>query len=332
MLLIVTPGRLARFAEFYHQLGSMQAAGLSLIQALNQLRTAPPSSSFVGPVQRLLDGLNQGLTFSETLRTLGRWLPSFDLALLAAGEQSGRTDAVCKLLAGYYENRAALARQVISALILPAIILHAAIFLAPFPQLFITGDVVAYASQTLFVLLPSYGLIWLGALLCQNARGEVWRSVLERILHPLPVLGKARRSLALARLAMALEALVNAGVSMTEAWPLAAAASGSPALRREVAGWKTRLLAGESPGELLARARRFPSLFSNLYRTGEVSGTLDDTLNRLRAYYENEAQRKMKALAQWVPFAIYVLILILVAAHIVGFWLGYYEGILDSVP
>jgi type II secretory pathway component PulF len=310
----------------------MQAAGLSLIRALDQLRNAPPSRSLVRPVQRLLDGLNQGLTFSEALKTLGRWLPSFDSALLAAGEQSGRTDTACTLLANYYANRAALARQVISALIYPAVILHAAIFLAPFPQLFLTGDFVTFARQTLGVLLPLYGLVWLAIMLCQSGHGEVWRAALERLSHPIPVLGKARRSLALARLAVALDALVNAGVPMADAWALAAAASGSPALRREVAGWKPRLLAGESPGDLLARARHFPSLFCNLYRTGEVSGTLDDTLERLRAYYEDEAQRKMKALAQWVPFAVYVLILILMAIRIISFWLNYYGGILDAVP
>jgi protein transport protein HofC len=310
----------------------MQAAGLSLIQALDQLHNSPPSRSFIRPTRRLLDGLNRGLTFTEALRSLGRWLPSFDLALLAAGEQSGRTDAACTLLAKYYENRAALARQVISALIYPAVIVHAAILLAPFPQFFLTGDFVAYARQTLGFLLPTYGVIWLVVLACQGGYGEVWRSLLERLLHPIPVLGKARRSLALARLTVALDALLNAGVPMTDAWSLSAAASGSPALRREVATWRPRLLAGESPGDLLPRARHFPTLFRNLYRTGEVSGTLDDTLKRLRAYYEEEAQRKMKALAQWVPFAIYAIIMIVLAIRIVGFWVNYYNGILDAVP
>jgi len=330
MPLIVTPGRLARLGEFYYQLKSMQAAGLSLIRALDQLRLAPPSRSLVRPIERLLDGLNQGLSFTEALKSLGRWLPSFDLALLSAGEQSGRLDSVCGLLAQYYQDRAALARQVISSLIYPAVIVHAAILLGPFPQFFLSGDLVAYARQTLGTLLPLYGVVLLGVMACQSRRGEFWRSALERLLHFVPVLGRARRSLALARLTVALDALLEAGVSAVEAWPLAAAASGSPALGRDVAGWKPRLLGGDAPGDLLPRARSFPSFFSNLYRTGEISGTLDDALKRLRVYYEDDAQRKMKALAFWVPFAIYIVIVILLAMTIVGFWVGHYNAILDT--
>lgn len=330
MPLIVTPVRLARMAEFYHQLKSMQAAGLSLIQALEQIRTAPPHRSFARPVQRLLEGLSQGLTFAEALQRLGPWLPAFDLALLAAGEQSGRLDAVCGLLADAYQNRAALARQVISALIYPLVIVHAAILLAPFPQLFLSGDVVAYARETLGVLLPIYALIWLGLLACQSRHGETWRSGLERLFRLVPVVGTARRSLALARLTVALDALFEAGVSAADAWPLAAAASGSPGLRRAVAAWKPRLLAGDAPGDLLPGTRAFPGFFSNLYRTGEVSGTLDDTLRRLHVYYQDDAQRKMKTLAFWVPFAIYVAILVLIALRIVGFWVGHYNSIVET--
>jgi type II secretory pathway component PulF len=330
MPLLVTPSRLARLSEFYHQLGAMQTAGVSLIQALEQLRNAPPSHAFVRPAQRLLDGLNQGLTFAEALKALGRWLPSFDLALLAAGEQSGRLDVTCRVLAEYYANRAALARQILSDLAYPVLLLHAAVFLFPFAQFFLTGDWVTYARQTIVPLLPLYGGVLLLVFACQGRHGETWRSVLERFTRPVPVLGKALRSLALARLSVALEALLNAGVLMVNAWSLAAAASGSPALRRAVAQWVPRLQAGDSPADLLPHTPQFPEFFSNLYRTGKISGTLDDTLKRLRVYYEDESRRKLKALCQWVPRLIYLVIVVLIAIKIVGFWVNYYNGILNT--
>ena len=46
--------------------------------------------------------------------------PPFDIALVQAGEHSGRLDAVFKLLAAYYNDRAALLRQMISDLAYPA--------------------------------------------------------------------------------------------------------------------------------------------------------------------------------------------------------------------
>ena len=330
MAIIVTPGQLARLAEFYHQLAAMQAAGLSLVQSLEQLRDNPPARSFRRPTIRILDGLQRGLTFSESLALLGTWLPSFDLALISAGEQGGRLDASCRLLAEYYQNRAELARTMIADLLYPFFLLHAAVLLVPFAQFFLTGDWRSYARQTLGFLVPVYGAIFLLLLACQGRNGESWRSAIERLTQPIPVLGRARRSLALARLTAALEALLNAGVLMVNAWSLAAAASGSPALRRAVARWTPLLHAGNPPGDLLPKTPEFPQMFTNLYRTGEVSGSIDGTLKRLRAYYEDESRRKLKALCQWVPRIIYLIMVAYIAMHIVNFWVGYYNGILAT--
>ena len=44
MPLIVTPGRLSKQSEFYHQLSSMMAAGLTLVQTLEQIHRSPPAA------------------------------------------------------------------------------------------------------------------------------------------------------------------------------------------------------------------------------------------------------------------------------------------------
>src|SRR5207249_5145754 len=111
-------------------------------------------------------------------------------------------------------------------------------------------------------------------------RGEAWRSFIERFIRPVPALGRAKHGMALARLAVALEALISAGVSIVDGWQLAADASGSPALRRAVLSWKPGIQAGETPGEMVSRSSAFPELFSNLYNTGEISGQLDDSLRQ----------------------------------------------------
>ena len=63
-----------------------------------------------------------------------------------------------------------------------------------------------------------------------GAARRKWRSRVENVLRRIPILGTARQDLALARLATALESLLNAGVPIVTAWELAATASGSPAL------------------------------------------------------------------------------------------------------
>jgi type II secretory pathway component PulF len=331
--LIVTPGQLARQAEFYHQLAAMMAAGMPLSQSLEQILNAPPSPSFRQPINRILDGLKQGLTFAESVQQLGHWLPPFDLALIAAGEQSGRLDASCRLLADHYQDRAQLARQILSQLAYPAFLFHAAVFLAGFPAFFLSENHMAALPSFLrdvgSVLGPIYLVTFLLLFACQSRRANIWRSIIERITHPIPILGKARLSLALARLTAGLEALINAGVPMISAWPLAATASGSPALRRAISPWQPHLLAGESPADLLTQTPAFPEFFRNLYRTGEISGTLDDTLKRLHTFYKDDATRKIRALAEWFPRLIYLAIVAIIAVRIVNFWTGYYNHILD---
>ncbi len=100
----------------------------------------------------------------------------------------------------------------------------------------------------------------------------------NRSLRFIPVLGTARHYLALSRLAAALEALISAGVNIFEAWDLAAAASGSPALRRAVADWRPKITAGQMPSEAVRACRLFPEMFANFYASGEISGKLDESL------------------------------------------------------
>ena len=164
----------------------------------------------------------------------------------------------------------------------------------------------------------------------QSRHGETWRACIESLLHPIPVLGQARRYLALARLAAALEALLSAGVTIIEAWELAATASGSPALRRTVLGWRPLVNAGQTPAEVVSASGRFPELFASQYATGEISGQLDDTLRRLHAYYQEEGSRKLHAFSRWTPRAIYFCIVLMIAYRIISFYTGYFNLVRDA--
>jgi type IV pilus assembly protein PilC len=328
--LILTPGQLAAQSQFYHQIGGLLGAGVTLMEALQVVAHSPPGRSFRDLAAQLHQALEGGATFHEALSRLGRRVPAFDTALLQAGELSGRLEACFKLLAGYYEERARLLRSLLGDLAYPAFLGHVAVFLFPFPQFVLSGNVGAYARQTVGLLAPLYLAIFALILACQGRHGETWRGVIEAIFHPVPLLGRGRRCLALARLAAALEALINAGVLILPAWELAAAASGSPALRRAVRAWRPRLERGETPGELLQRTPAFPEVFANLYRSAELSGQLDDTLRRLREFYQDEASRRLKALSRWTPQVIYLAVMLGIGWKIVSFYLGYF-GRLNEV-
>ena len=330
MPLIITPGQLSRRADFYHQLGQLSGAGLGLIRALEHIKRNPPAPSYRAPVERVIEQITAGCTFTEALLQCGHWLPAFDLALLQAGEHSGRLDSCFRLLADYYTDRARLARQIIADLAYPAFLLHFAVFILPFAQLFTSGNWIVYLCRTLGVLVPLYMVAALVIFAAQSRHGEAWRAAFESLLHPIPVLGVARRYLALARLAAALEALLSAGVTIIEAWELAATASGSPALRRTVLAWRPQVNGGQTPAEVVNAAGCFPEVFASQYATGEISGQLDDTLKHLHAYYQEEGSRKLHAVARWTPRAIYFCVVLMIAYRILHFYAGYFNMVRDA--
>lgn len=334
MPLIVTPWRLQQRAELYHQLGSMMSAGITLPQVLEHLIVSPPDRSFRRPLMELSTHLAQGSTFAEAMFRAKQWVPAFDIALLQAGETSGRLDACFKLLAQYYNEHAKMAREMISQMMYPFFLFHLAFLIFPphlLPKLVWEGDVVGFVKQKVFFFVPFYVVVFILIYAGQGKHGENWRAKIEKILHLIPLIGSARRQLALARLSAALEALINAGVSIIEAWELAASASGSPALRKAILAWRPLVESGTTPGEALAGSREFPDMFTNLYRTGELSGKLDETLLRLRDYYTHEASRKLKMISEWLPKLLYIIILIVGGMMVIKFWTNYYGGAFNAM-
>src|ERR1043166_8006441 len=85
MALLITPGQLTSRSELFHQLGQITASGIGLIAALEILQRNPPHPSMRAHIGRLLQQLETGSSFGESLERSGRWLSTFDIALLQIG-------------------------------------------------------------------------------------------------------------------------------------------------------------------------------------------------------------------------------------------------------
>jgi type IV pilus assembly protein PilC len=327
MPILTTPRHFTQRAELFHQLAQLTSAGIPIIRALEQIKRSPPSRSYREPLQRLLDELARGATMTESLQALD-WLPAFDLALIGAGEKSGRLDACFRMLADYYHDRARLIQQVISQLIYPAVLIHFAAFVflivLPYAHSQFSASLPLLFARALLILFPLYGAVALLVYATQSQHGENWRARIESFLRAVPILGTARRYLALSRLAVALEALISAGVNIFEAWDLAAAASGSPALCRAVAAWKPTVTAGQTPAEAVRACRLFPETFASLYATGEISGKLDESLRNLHRLYGDDGARLLHTFAQLTTRGIYLLAVLIIAYQIIQFYTGLY--------
>lgn len=333
MAFTVLPGQLERRAELYHQLALAVGAGLPLPLAIRGLADHPVSPSFRRPLRRVAERLDGGDTLAEAIGRLGDWMPEFDRAMIGAGEQSGRLDETLRLLARSCRDRAASLRAMINGLIYPIAVFHVAVLVFPtglLRALFWEGAVAPFVVQKLSVLLPAYALVLFLLWIAQGSRGRPIRTLFESIVGFLPVLGGAYRALALSRLSMALDSLLNAGVAVTKAWPLAAAASGSPRLQRVTDAWPYQMEAGRTPAELVSASRAFPGQFASLYGTGEISGRVDEILPRLAMHYQEEGERKMRHAAVGFAWFVYALAAAMAAFQIISFWTGYYGGILGE--
>ena len=317
----------------------MIAAGVPLIQALEMSANNSALRTSQKFILSLIQHLKNGLSFSDAMLQIHGWLPEFDIALLSAGEQSGRLDYSFKALGDYYEARVQIIRETLSSLAVAALNLH--VFFLVFPLGLLIALAMGIMQANYIMCIPFivekivvYGLLW-GSILffifaCQGKRGERWRAVLEYVHQVVPLLRTALKYLALYRLTTALDALVNSGLSIVQCWPMAAAASGSPYLKKQISGWKTEFEASMTAAELVRQERYFPEMFANLYHTGEISGHLDDTLKRLQTYYHEEGFRLLRLFARIVSRIIYFLIAIVIAYNVVVFWVHYFNAIFTA--
>jgi type II secretory pathway component PulF len=356
---MVTPGTLNRRAQLFEQLAAMIAAGVPLTKAMEMAARNRSTGIPRKVLEQLTHHLQEGHTFADAMQLVSGQkratpqgievslksghrayaLSEFDVALLSAGEESGRLDATFKLLARYYASRAKIINDTISGSIITIVTLH--VFLVVFPIgfliAFVQGIVNNQFSQCLPFLIEKavvFGLLYAGvasfAFAGQGNRSEGWRALVESIFSIVPVLRTAIKDLALARLAMALEALTNAGVPVVRSWELASAACGSPHLKREVLNWTPQLEHGTTPADMVAQINYFPDTFTQLYQSGEISGKMDDTLIHLRTFYEEEGFRKLTSFRYIVTYVVYFAIAIAIGIFIIRFWLNYFSTALNA--
>ena len=135
----------------------------------------------------------------------------------------------------------------------------------------------------------------------------------RRILR-LPVIGAAMQFSVVERFARVLASMLQAGVPLADAMDVAAAATsnGPAAVKLRVA--RDAMLSGEGIAGPLAETGIFPAAATQMLRVGEDTGSLDEQLDTVAAFYEKELDYKVKQITTLMEPAV-----ILVMGVIVGF-------------
>jgi type II secretory pathway component PulF len=321
----VFTGALDGRAQLYGTLATALEAGLSAASALGlHAERRDRWGAWARAAQLAVEG---GRPFTEALDATGE-LPPLERAALAAGERAGKLPGVLHRLTGHLERRVSLRRELVSKLVYPAFLIHAAVLLPPLAQL-ITEGPGAYVLSVLPGLGALYGLVgalWVGGALARRSAGG--RAATDRAAMALPFIGGAVRRRAAAEYAYVLGLLYDAGLPIIEALERAAACATNGVLAAAGDRIHRRVTDGSDlAGAFTLESEVLPRLLIEAVRTGEATGKLDETLDRTARLLREEGQRRNEALLKLLPVVVYLLVAGYIGYTVVTFYLGRLSGI-----
>jgi len=337
-------------AALYRELGALLASGMPLDRALALLRDpaadagGASSSAAAAALERVAAAVREGRGLADALDGAGAGLAPYERAAVASAEASATLPDALERLAGDLEADEAARASVRSALAYPCFValLGLAVagamlgFVVPaaMRSLEASGLAIPASSRWLvgacrlvvFGLVPAAAALGLAfAAARRRARRDPAAALrLDRLLLRLPG-SRFAVERAAERFATILGALVEGGMPVPEALPVAAAGTGRPALADALAGATARIRAGEAPAEALGRVPRIGPLLAQWIRVGEAGGCLPRMLRaaagRLRARWRRRLALRLALLGP--------ILLALVGAFVLALALGLVLPLLD---
>ena len=312
--------------EFFRQFAVMINAGLPVIRCLEVL-----SEQFGGRLSRVAlrmrERVSSGSTLTEAAQEHRGVFSPLAVNLIRAAEMSGHLDLVLQRLADSQENLSRMKRQFISKMIYPAILLHAG---AVIPSVVTLFDKKKGSEAALIevgqVLVPVY-LVIIACFLIYKFSKIVppARFFFDAVFYHVPIIGGMIRKVGVARFASTFEAMNSAGISVLEAVPMSAEATGNAVMEWKIKRAVPRLHDGEDLAIALAGTRAFSPMVNGMIATGAESGKLDTMLAKVSEHAELDARTSIDRMGTIVPGLIYALIAIYAGMKIISMMSGYVD-------
>jgi len=331
----ITPARVKR-ADVMHlsrQLGAFIRAGLPLIEAVRALGEEARNPTVRRMMTDIEDGLRRGERLSDCLDRHPRVFPEYYRGIVRSAELTGQLDSVLDQLAKYLERDLEARRKIKAAMIYPsiiavlslfAIIVLAAFTLPRFESFFASLDAeLPWETRTLLVVTRFFGQWWWAVLVGLAAialgtaialRTRTGRSLWDRLLLRIPVIGETVRFTLVERFCRILASMAGAGVPLPVALRVATESLRNTVFTRSLSRVAESMLEGEGLARPLSRTRLFPPTAARMIRVGEETGTLDAQLEVTARYYEGELDYKLKKLT-----ALFEPLVVVVMGVLVGF-------------
>jgi type IV pilus assembly protein PilC len=303
---------------FTRLFGTMIDAGLPLVQCLDILAGQQSNKNFAVILKDIKGAVEEGSTFSDALARHPKVFDTLFVNLVHAGEVGGILDTILQRLSVYMEKRQKLVRQVRGALVYPSIVVVIAgvvmtvllTFVIPaFEGMFkdfgggkdalpkITQIVVAI-SKGFISYFPVFVILVLGTVFgfSYAYRTVKGKRVIHRTLLNLPVMGDVLRKIAVARFTRTLGTLLQSGVPILDSLEICAKTSGNVVIESGIMNVRQAISEGKNMAEPLMATKVFPDMVVQMIAVGEQTGALDQMLNKVADFYEEETDVAVAAM------------------------------------
>ncbi len=326
-----TPKVKARdYAVFCRQFVAILKAGVSVINALQMMSEQTENKALKSAAIRLVDNLGKGETLSGAMKK-EKVFPSIFVNLVAAGEATGSLETAFERMALQFEKEAKLKAIIKKATIYPIIVLLVAVgvivammtFVIPnFMSMFEDMDVEMPAITKAVVAMSDFfvSFWWLIGIIVialvvgikfygQTISGRVFFSTLKL---KMPGMGQLQTKTNCATFARTLSTLLRAGVPMLESLEITGnSMDGNILFQRAVYQARDQVGNGVSLSKPIKMCGLFPPMVVHMTSIGEETGELEDMLENIAEYYEDEvAEATEQMMAVMEPMIIVVLALI----------------------
>jgi type IV pilus assembly protein PilC len=313
-----SPVKTQDLANFFRLLSTMINAGLPVVRSLDSLaEQAEKTPKLKMIIEDTARRIEEGEKFSDALKSHSEVFSNAQIGMISAGEASGQLNEVLLDLATEVEKSASIQRKVKGALTYPVVIftlMTAVIFLmmvkvipkmtdlfsqsgAELPGL--TRGLIAMSNfltnNTILILLGI--LFTIGGFIFwkKTPRGRYdW----DKIKLKLPIFGKIIKKSILARFCRLFGNLLGSGVSLVESLKILSKAVGNEVYKERILLAVEDIEQGIPLAENLTGSPLFPAMVINMVEVGEKTASLEQILEKLADFFEDEVDVAVKSLSK----------------------------------
>ena len=330
-------------AIFTRQLGALISAGVGIAEALEILSEQLPNKALTSALKQVKEDVAAGQSLSVAMAKHKRIFPEFLVNLISAAEESGNLDVILQRASQYYEKIAAIKRKIISASWYPAAVVFFATlivfgiltFIVPtFAELYKGfGSSLPYLTQLIvnisnfiktniaFIFLSIVGIIALNSFIYRTEKGKYFY---HKLFLSLPLLGEVFRKGAIAKFSRTLSTLVSGGVPIIRALEISAKVAGNVIIEKAILEAKDDVEKGKELYQSLD-PKVFPMIFLAMIKVGENTGRLDEMLDTISNFFEDEVDRTVEGLLSLIEPLLIIFIGGIVGTIIVALYLPIFK-------